>query len=359
MVSRAKRSATGQRTTKRLRVNRARTKRTRRRTRMGMGSGVLSDPRASAWDQLIRDPCSANLAHPPYAGMDSGYLIRTVDVFQVVGSAPGPLTVGATVPLDFAVSYSPAATGSGSTNAGFLAMGIAPGGAASQAVVSSGTGTYGIISPVRNFINSSTTVVKRYRPVAACLKWLPSGAFSARAGYIGMGYSPGSISSAGEVSSPADWFTLSQKNSSNGSSTHEVRWLPTSADENFTSNSITVLGGGTVFLAGRTVDATVASATTAIANGVVEVTTVWEWEPISGVGTAVAPKAPAPYTTQQILSTIGDLGNYLFEGVRTEASGSLYAAGRGMVRGAVNSAYGLLTKGIQQTATRGLPMLMF
>jgi len=32
-----------------------------------------------AYDQMLRDPCNANLVAPPYRGTDSGYLIRTTD----------------------------------------------------------------------------------------------------------------------------------------------------------------------------------------------------------------------------------------------------------------------------------------
>lgn len=317
----------------------------------------MADPRVRAWDQLIRDPCAANLAHPPYSGMDSGYLIRTVDLIQLFALGAG-MTVGATVPVDVAVSYSPICTTSGTTNPAYLQMGVGPGVGGVQLIQSSGGSTSYGSAVVTNFINAANTPAKRYRPVAACLKWIPTGAYASRSGIVGVGYSPGSIAVVGEGSLPSQWLQLCQKTCANGADSHEVRFIPTSVDENFTNNTSTPLGGGTVFFAGLRLDATASSAVLATVNGTLEVTTVWEWEPAYNNGIVAAPRAPLPYTTQQILATIGDLGSYLFEGVRNGAADGMYRAGAGMVRGATRAAFGMLTKGVQHTGTRGPPLIM-
>jgi len=128
---------------------------------------------------------------------------------------------------------------------------------------------------------------------------------------------------------------------------HEVRWLPTPVDENFTQAATTVRNGGTMFAALCGVDATSTSTTTAVLNGYFEVVIIWEWTPNTsgGVGITVNPQAPLPYTTQQLLSSVGDMGAYLFEGARKAGTGAMRAAGYG--------AAVAVTRGVQSYMTRG------
>jgi hypothetical protein len=93
------------------------------------------------------------------------------------------------------------------------------------------------------------------------------------------------------------------------------------------------------------VDSTYATNTSASFNGYCEITTVWEWVPQKANGISVAPRAPLPYTSQQVLSTIGDLGAYLFEGVRD--------VGRGMVKAGTFAGVRYLTAGVAQMQMRG------
>lgn len=306
-----------------------------RRTRMPMGMSVLSDPRAAAWDRLLRDPCAANLTAPCYVGIDSGYLLRTVDILQVGGAAPTG-TVGASTTLDSCLVITPF---NASPTTGVLGSGIAGGGA--MPVFGNGG--------LNNMIVSNT-VVSRYRPIAACAKWIPTGPYTNRQGSVGLGYSPGQPFLAGSAISINTAIVETQRICPNGSEVHEVRWLPTAVDENFTdivANNNTA--AGTMIIALRGVDAVYNTTTNANANGYVDLTVVWEWVPARSQGTAPAPRAPLPYTSQQVLSTIGDMGAYLFQGIR--------AAGPGLVTAAARAGVKYLTGGVGEQVTRGPAML--
>jgi hypothetical protein len=306
---------------------------TRTRT-ISSNPSPLRDVRAFRWDQLLRDPCSASLAAPCYGGSDTGYLVRTTDLFQpsigLSGATPGATYFGTA-----SIQFTP---GNASLSTGL--------------VVSNTAGTVSSAG-VANFITSSTSV-KRYRPVACCLKYLPIGAYSTRAGVIGLGYSSGQIETSGDSVLPYDLLKSSQHQSPIGSEAHEVRWLPTTIDEVFTTTSApNVVGAGTVYCALYGVDAIATSSTAGNVNGFVELTTVWEWIPIAANGLVISPQAPPPYTSQQILSTISDMGSYLFRGIRRNAGNGMMIAGQRTVQQ-------LLSRGAGVSSTRGpsYPLLM-
>lgn len=271
-----------------------------------MLGAVLSDPRVRKWDALLRDPCAAELASPCYSGSDAGYLVRTVD-FNTPNFPVPTGTVGAATKLDAYYQYTPFNL---STGTGVVQTGAATGSALPN------TSAAGF----SNFISNSGGVVFRYRPVACCLKWIPDGAYSNRSGTVGMGYSTGQPLPAGLAVSSGigSLLTRCQMRQTNGAGPHEVRWLPTAVDENFTDTTAAVnLGAGSVMLAFAGIDATYNTTTTASANGRIEVTTVWEWVPNAASSVNIAPQPPVGYTTQQVLSTIQDMGQYLFAGLRT------------------------------------------
>jgi len=294
------------------------------------GIGVLADPRVAKWDALLRDPCGAELAHPCYSGTDNGYLIRTVDTVTV--NVTGTFTVGQTSTLDAVFQYSP-----GETTSGY--------GYKYWYGVRGGTGTMNHSAPDIGMLSLST-VAEQYRPVAACLRWVPNGKYSDRAGTVGMVYSPSKVFQDGDSVSNA---ALRQclRVASNGSESHEIRWLPGAGDENWCSWSSTVVPAGpasmALVLAG--VDATAATTTVMSMNGYIETVTVWEWTPALATRATAAPRAPLPYTTQQVLATIRDMGAYLFHGVRT-------AAGNGTVRAAAMEGVRYLTAGYGGGRTR-------
>lgn len=284
---------------------------------------------------LLRDPCAANLAAPCYAGVDSGYLIRTTDLLSLSGVAPTG-TVGAGSTIDSVIQIAPF---NASPTTGVLGAGI----------VGGGTMPNFSASGLTNMIVTSSTVA-RFRPVAACAKWVPTGPYGTRQGSVGLAYSPGQVFLSGSTITINQAMIEAQRIAPNGSEVHDVRWLPTAVDENFTDAATSNnSAAGALIVALRGVDATYTTTTNVAANGYVELTVVWEWTPARGQGAAPAPKAPLPYTSQQVLGTIGDLGAYLFHGVRAAGPGLLQAAARAGVR--------YLTTGMGQSVTRGPALL--
>lgn len=293
----------------------------------------LKDSRVQKYLGLLADPCSGTLAHPPYAGTDAGYLVRTTELIGVSATDGSSLTPGATGKMDAIVSITPS---------GYISY-ARLNGATTQV---GGNITLGNSAGTASFL--STAAVRRFRPVAACAKWVPSGPYATRQGTVGTMYGVGTIENAGQVTTATAMLATCTRTAPNGGEMHEVRWLPTSFDENFTTATAFALGGGTMTIVLSGVDGTASNATNLNANGFVEVTIVWEWTPSSTANVTVNPQAPMPYTTQSVLSNIGDMGAFLFQGVMK--------AGEGIVRGAATGAMVGLTAGVRNYATRGRSM---
>lgn len=287
----------------------------------------------AAYDQLIRDPCGGQMAHPPYLGMGGGYLVRQIDVIQPQLTGLAGKVVGGITPQDYNLAWFPGAPTAYFVNGGEPNF-------TSAWVTQASTG----------YITNS--VVRRFRPVACCLKWLPSGPYNSRQGLVALGYSAGRFFDPAVTTSSNQVIQNSMDLAGNGTRMHEIRWLPTEADQDWTttadaSTSTTFEGGG-VFISLSGVDATGSSATTANINGRIEITTVYEWQP-SQLGPAQAPMAPPAFTIQQHQSSIGDLGAFLLEGIRRGGS----ALGQGMVQGATTYGAALLTAGVRSYNRRG------
>jgi len=112
-------------------------------------------------------------------------------------------------------------------------------------------------------------------------------------------------------------------------------------------------GGGTISLVLKNVDAIATTTTSLLANGFVELTVIWEWTPsaVTGTGLSSAPKAPMPFNSQQVLSTISDLGAYLFEGVRAVSGGV-----PGIIEAGARLGVRYLTGGVSEVRQRGASM---
>lgn len=304
-------------------------KRSRQRRMM---SSVLQDARVAAWDNLLRDPCSAPLAHPCYNGVDSGYLVRTTDV--LTASVSGITTAaGADVFIDGFIQITPFNV-SGTTGNVFS---YNQAGSALPAAAASG---------YSNFIGTAA-VARRYRPVAACVKYIPTGAYAKRAGLVSLGVIPGMEFISGATYTISNVRATCQRYAPNGTEPHEVRWLPTAVDENFTDVNVAInTGAGSVLIVLDGVDGVGTSATTASVSGRFEVTVVWEWIPAAAQGLSLAVETPPPYTSQQVLATIGDIGKYVFQGLRQSR------VGQQAMSAAVDYGLRYLTAGARPTVTR-------
>jgi len=289
---------------KRQTVARApRVARRRQRTGKARGKAGMNGAMAS-YHRMVSDPCHASFARPPYSGTDAGYFIRTVDTWRPNVNGLSGITVGADYYVDFFAQYTPSLV---SATQAYLVAG-------NLANLLQNTPTWAAATQ-NLFVTQSP--VKRFRPVAACFKWCPSGSYSKRAGTVGLGYAAGLVTQDGGAS----FFASSGMNQAlsvepNGSKAHEVLWLPTAADEQWNINSSGVAtdpgrAGGTMFIQLQNVDAIGATMTSVGPSGYFEVTTIWEWEPGLGNGINNMPARPAPFTTQQHQSTIANLGKFL------------------------------------------------
>lgn len=261
-------------------------------------SSPTLEPAARDWLRLVGDPCRGALTSPPYPSTDTGYLIRTVDVFNPVAATIAGGVVGSTIFVDAYAQYSPSNVS--------VSTGNVVGGTANVG------GTFTLTTNgFTNFI-TSTAAVKRYRPVACCLKFIPSGPYASRAGTIGVSYTPSSALNTGDTTGSTGLVSLAQFTCPVGSQEHEVKWVPTSDDAAFTTVSAPVIQAcGSVSVVLRGIDATVISATGYSVNGYFEATTVWEWVPISSQALSTPVRAPMATTVQAILATVPDISTFL------------------------------------------------
>lgn len=281
-------------------------------------------------------PCDAQLARPPYGGSDSGYIVRTTDVYniQTLPDRNVPATK-----LNCVFTYTPwnLSTGTG------IVSGLDTG----TTITFANTG-------ITNFVTTNG-VVREYRPVAACMRWVPTGASGVRSGSVSLGYSSGTylpLAVPGTASVNA-YVSNSLRTSSNGSENHEINWLPSAVDENWTTTGAnSSVGVGTVMLALKDIDATTLGAGTTqqwVANGYIEITTVWEWVPISTQGLVTPLAQPSPWSLQAALNSLGEPAGALLNHVGT----GLGRAASGMAaRGVMSMANGFLRTGYVRPSTR-------
>lgn len=268
---------------------------------------------------LLRDPCHGGLVPAPYFGTGSSYIIRTANVFN-----PSITGLSSNVSsIDFVYEFTP-------WNLGAFYVGGAALNGGTIATTSTG---------LTNFV-SNTQVVKGYRPVACCVKYIPTGPIAGRAGNIGMAYTPTKTITSGDSLTASSMLTNCAVINSTGAVKHEMNWLPSQADMNFNTNTggQTLAGNASLLMVGGNMDATSSGTSpniTAIANGLIEITAVWEWEPHAvSAGVIPAYSEPTSWSIQDVYSVIGNVADVIFSNMGSVVSGYNYAAGtRGYWRG--------------------------
>lgn len=268
----------------------------------------------AAYDRMLRDPCSAPIVHAPYIGTASGMLVRTV-------------TVG--THSDTTVTIAAGAKGVGN-----VCMAVTPNQCTSTSGITFFPGSSGTIvnSGINSFVTQNS-LVEKWRCVAACLKWIPTGAYGDRAGMVGLGYTVGNALPASGTGSLSAFRAVQLENVQNGMKAHEVRWLPTAADEFWTQTGVVPTSGGCMTMALSGVDGVASATNVLLLSGFYELTCVWEWVPdaLTAGGITPAPRATPAYTTNTHQATIRNIGKFLLDGVR-EAG---YAAGAGAATAAM------------------------
>lgn len=264
--------------------------------------------------RLLADPCGAPFAHPPYGSTDSGYLIRTVENYAIQGT--GTFAAGAVAQLDFMVQVCPSAY----SPVNGVPLNPVPG--LSYGCIQTGQAVALTTRSPSAFVCTSAAP-KRYRPVASCAKFIPFGPYSTRQGVIGLSYLNGmSVNPGSGTFTASTMLAECLEVAPCGAEKHEIRWLPTMEDQSWRDVVVydgSSAGGGTLLIVGNSVDGTYLGPSTAAVNGYIEITTVWEWTPAVAQGLAVQPTPPSPYTIQQLLSTIGNISDFVL-GVATRPS---------------------------------------
>lgn len=262
------------------------------------------DRQAIMYRNLLRDPCGAPMVAPPAAGPSSGLFVRQ-RYFQ-------PLTTTAVT---------------NKTSQSFVAVLQPAKGVLKYASQSQGWQTLDLEVGLL-----ASTICRSYRCVAACMKWIPTGSVMNRSGLISSGYVLDEVDTTTTVSdaTAVDWQMLCAKSISNTGNGEpiEARWVPSGPEDvEFRARGVTYNADtGTVLMVGRDVDYT--TGTTAQANGYLEVTIVYEWVPTSGAGIVAPLQVGTKSTMQQVLSTIGNLTQFVLEN----------PIGRAMGRAAMGSA---------------------
>lgn len=285
------------------------------------------------WLRLLADPCNAPFAKPCYQGTDSGYMLRTTNYIPLVGTSTG-LTPGSTILCSGGFYFSP----SNLSETTGLAYGCTTSANATYSVTSAGITAF-ITDPI---------YIGGYRCVAACLKWVPSGPYAVRSGIVGLGYSQTPpVPVGGATVTPVTSLpnvASCQHSSTTGSEPHETRWIPTTADQNFTTlTAQNTQMAGTVYLALHNIDGTASSTTNYALNGYVEMVAVWEWIPMEVRNMQMNIQAPPRTSMNEVLSRISDMGRFISRG---------FGMGQTAAR--------LLTAGVNvaQNARPAVPLLM-
>lgn len=252
------------------------------------GNSTLEAGWAHDYLTLLRDPCAAKLVPAPYAGAGSSLLVRTVTSLV-------PTSVGNHANLDFGYEITP-------WNFPNLYVG-------------------GCAFPSANWTNTATstggflasTTVKSFRPVAACVKWVPTGAMLSRTGLIGMGYSNSKVFPVAGLPMGAAINMSSMMLKQSNQNAVEMKWLPGFEDARMsTVLEPNVSGAGSIQIIGQNIDGTYDGTTSSTASGFIEITTVWEWEPyIAGSGIVPAPTLGPKFTINSVLGSIGNIGEFL------------------------------------------------
>lgn len=237
---------------------------------------VRLDAAALAYRRLLLDPCNAPLVAPPYAGFGSGSYLRVKSIKLV----PALATDGVFV-------FQPGTNlwWSGATNTAGAAIPVSSAG------------------PIYNIAG-----VNQLRALAACVKVRYTGAEGSRAGTIGLMVGVPHYMPEGSATAITG-LNVCPFVSRFGETAHEVKWMPSAADEEFHDSSL-------AFFQPRS------SCLTVVVQGVtpgsvqVEITTAYEVEGATVNSTPmVATSPPSSNTTNHILRSLGDYTMWAFSNV--------------------------------------------
>lgn len=239
-------------------------------------SPVLS-AHALAWRRLLVDPCNAPPAAPCYGGTQGGFLTRVKYVFPVLNMT------------DYLIQYTP--------SLGPLAGGLVLGGTMTAGGGFTPTAVSG--STFNAFLNTNA---RAWRTAAACMKIRYTGAEGNRSGYVTSRLTPRPPYQAGTSTNTSLEAGMATTINRFGEVQHELKFVPTDYDTlwNDVNSSATNNPGCAMIMSLNGIYTTGATA-------VVEITTVYEWQPLSALGTgSVMAPPPSSNSYSDVLRSLGD-----------------------------------------------------
>lgn len=266
-----------------------------RRRRARRGVGTMLDLAAARWLQLLRDPCNAPLVAPCYAGFGTGNYARLKNTYNL-GSVDG------------AWWFQPG------TNYYWTGTTTTPGGSL-------------LIAPAQPIWPAGTILdnVRQVRCIAACVKVRYVGPEADRKGVVSLSVGP-PLFSPGDTTLAAQAQNGCPMVARLGEVSHEVKWVPSAADEEFHPAA-----GAAV--QPRSSCMNVVYAGVPASSLQLEITACYELEGnASGGAPVTATMPPSSNTTNQVLQTLGDVASWAFTDV---AAPVLKAAVHGGVQMAV------------------------
>lgn len=281
MAKRNKKSKTAKSARKRLPIPQRRTRRPGQLRVAGMDAGALMHR------NLLLDPCNATLGPPVYSGLGTGQYRRV----RTYLSAEGSSVEGCYV---FQLG----------SNSVWIASHVA-GTAGTNYTFSAGAAI---------FTDANLGAFRQMRCIAGCVKVRYLGAESNRSGSIGLLAAPALMLGPSQVSNVNADMTRCPVVHRTGEVQHEVKFVPNSSDEDFTTPTITgvqlnVTNGNSCLMAvyrgcpAQTIQ--------------FEITAIYEMEEAAAPGnTVVTSVAPASSTTlNQLLRSLGPVAGWAYSNV--------------------------------------------
>lgn len=265
--------------------------------------GGMLDDAAVAWRRLLLDPCNAPLVAPPYAGFGTGSYIRRKAIIQIDTIKDGIFV------------FQPG------TNLYWSAIGQT-------------TGANMIFGSAANVFNIGGSA-NQLRCLAACVKFRYTGPESTRSGTVGLAVGPPMYFPTQTAVNSLGAITAAPFASRFGETVHEVKWMPSAADEEFHSSEASSYQQRSSCL-------TVSFANVVGGQWQIEIVAAYETEGSSSEQVPViATVPPSQNTTNQVLRSLGDYTMWAFTNVAVPVMKATAHAGvamysRGMVARTVN-----------------------
>lgn len=272
------------------------------------------DAVATAYANLLADPCGSPVVHPVYPGGDAGFLFRA-ETFVTIGGGAGE-TAGI---LHWTPGYVNA------TNTEYLSSASTT--SAGAPAIAAATST-----PGKTFLANNT---RGARCVAACAKVTFAGAESSRSGRVHYGLTSAGMIDAGATVSVDQVSQVLQHYSRTPADTFEVVWKPNIGDTEF--NDPTEAAGA--LIRDRKSAITIAFAGLPAATGLTfHLVAIYEWTPSTGIG--IGSNALGKAISQ---NTLDDVLDYLVSrGFKFVRQAGMAAAGGAMsgILNAVSQTFG-------------------